>query len=159
MEVYHLTGQPLSTYRYKAGETDAAALYKPLSYGLTLAREVLYARLEQRVHAQLKAGLLEEVRRLFEAGYGPELSAMKGITYRQLLGYLRGDYDFDAAVALMVRDNRRYAKRQYTWCSMLTRAFIGLTLWRSAGCSPLPRIFPSAAGLDGANAGTAMSSC
>ncbi len=40
---------------------------------------------------------------------------MKGITYRQLLGYLRGDYDFATAVALMVRDNRRYAKRQYTW--------------------------------------------
>lgn len=115
LEVHQLTGRPLSSYDYKPGEGARPAPYRALIYGLTLSREVLNARLEQRVHAQLAAGLLEEVRRLYESGYGPELSAMKGITYRQLVGYLRGDYDFDTAVELMVRDNRRYAKRQYTW--------------------------------------------
>ncbi len=125
LEVYHLTGRPLSTFQYKTkggeqagrhlddGEPDQR--YRPLFFGLTLPREVLYQRLAQRVSTQLDAGLLDEVRRLYEHGYGPELSAMKGITYRQLLGYLRGDYDFATAVELMVRDNRHYAKRQYTW--------------------------------------------
>jgi len=115
LEVYELTGRPLSSYDYKPGEGARSGPYRALMYGLMLPREVLNERLEKRVHAQLAAGLLEEVRRLYEAGYGPELPAMKGITYRQLVGYLRGEYDFEAAVELMVRDNRRYAKRQYTW--------------------------------------------
>ena len=115
LEVHHLTGRPLSSYEYKPGDGGKTSLYHSLMYGLTLPREILNERLEQRVHAQLEAGLLEEVRGLYEAGYGPDLSAMKGITYRQLLGYLREEYDFDTAVELMVRDNRRYAKRQYTW--------------------------------------------
>lgn len=114
LEVHHLTGRPLSTFAYKAG-ADKPAPYRPLLFGLTMPREILNERLAQRVHTQLAAGLLEEVRRLYEGGYGPELSAMKGITYRQLVGYLRGEYDFATAIELMVRDNRRYAKRQYTW--------------------------------------------
>jgi len=115
LEVYELTGRPVSSYDYKPGERARPGPYRALQYGLMLPREVLNERLEWRVHAQLKAGLLEEVRRLYEGGYGPDLPAMKGITYRQLVGCLRGDYDFDTAVELMVRDNRRYAKRQYTW--------------------------------------------
>ena len=115
LEVYELTGRPVSSYEYKPGEGARPGPYRALMYGLTLPREVLNERLEKRVHAQLAAGLLEEVRRLYEGGYGPDLPAMKGITYRQLVGYLRGEYDFDTAVELMVRDNRRYAKRQYTW--------------------------------------------
>jgi tRNA dimethylallyltransferase len=115
LEVYELTGRPVSSFEYKPGDGARPGPYRALMYGLTLSREILNERLEKRVHAQLEAGLLEEVRRLYEGGYGPDLSAMKGITYRQLVGYLRGDYDFDTAVELMVRDNRRYAKRQYTW--------------------------------------------
>jgi len=115
LEVYELTGRAVSSYIYKPGESAGCGPYRALMYGLKLPREALNERLEKRVHAQLGAGLLEEVRRLYEGGCGPELPAMKGITYRQLLGYLRGDYDFDTAVELMIRDNRRYAKRQYTW--------------------------------------------
>ncbi|HEY3417392.1 MAG TPA: tRNA (adenosine(37)-N6)-dimethylallyltransferase MiaA [Armatimonadota bacterium] len=114
LEVYELTGRPLSSYQYRP-EVGEEGPYRAEQYGLTLPREMLRDRLEQRVHAQLAAGLLEEVRRLYAAGYDPELPSMKGITYRQLLGYLRGDYDFQTAIELMVRDNRRYAKRQLTW--------------------------------------------
>jgi tRNA dimethylallyltransferase len=115
LEVYQLTGRPLSSYQYKPGDAAPHGPYRPLLYGLTMPREQLYERLARRVHTQLDAGLLEEVRRLYEHGYAPELSAMKGITYRQLLGYLSGAYDFSTAIELMVRDNRRYAKRQCTW--------------------------------------------
>ena len=115
LEVFETTGRPLSSYAYKPGDGAHPGPYRPLLYGLTLPREILYERLERRVHAQLEAGLLEEVRRLYDGGYGPELSSMKGITYRQLVGYLRGEYDFQTAIDLMVRDNRRYAKRQFTW--------------------------------------------
>lgn len=115
LEVFHLTGRPVSSFDYKPGETSPNSPYRPLFFGLTLPREILHDRLAQRVQTQLDAGLLEEVRGLYDGGYGPELSAMKGITYRQLVGYLRGEYDFATAMSLMVRDNRRYARRQYTW--------------------------------------------
>lgn len=115
LEVYELTGTPLSAFEYKPGAAARPGPYRPLLFGLTLPRAELYARLATRVETQLQAGLLEEVRRLYEGGYGPELPAMKGITYRQLVGFLRGEYDFATAIELMVRDNRRYAKRQYTW--------------------------------------------
>jgi tRNA dimethylallyltransferase len=115
LEVYELTGRPVSSFQYKPGEGSQPSPYRPLMYGLSVPRDILYDRLERRVHQQLEAGLLEEVRRLDEAGYSPDLTSMKGITYRQLLGYLHGQYDFSTAIELMVRDNRRYAKRQYTW--------------------------------------------
>jgi tRNA dimethylallyltransferase len=115
LEVHALTGKPLSSFSYKPGEGGKPGPYRSLMYGLTMPREILYAGLERRVHTQLAAGLLEEVRRLYEAGYGQDLPAMKGITYRQLVGYLRDEYDFTTAIELMVRDNRRYAKRQFTW--------------------------------------------
>lgn len=114
LEVYQLTGRPRSSYQHKPGEGTPGP-YRPLLYGLTMPREILSERLAQRVQTQLQAGLLEEVTRLYEGGYGPELPAMKGITYRQLVGYLRGEYDLQTAIDLMVRDNRRYAKRQHTW--------------------------------------------
>ena len=115
LEVYALTGRPLSSFHYKPADAARPGPYRALYYGLTLPRDVLNARLETRVHDQLAAGLFEEVRRLYQAGYSPELSSMRGITYRQLAGHLQGEYDFDTAIELMVRDNRRYAKRQYTW--------------------------------------------
>jgi tRNA dimethylallyltransferase len=113
LEVHHLTGRPLSSFTHKPVEPTGP--YAPRFFGLAIPRETLNARLEARVQAQLEAGLLDEVRRLDAASYGPDLPAMKGITYRQLQGYLRGQYDFATAVELMVRDNRRYAKRQMTW--------------------------------------------
>lgn len=114
LEVHHLAGRPRSSFAHKPTEVCSGP-YIPLLYGLTLPREILHARLAERVQTQLQAGLLAEVRTLHEQGYGLELPAMKGITYRQLLGYLHGDYDFPTAVELMVRDNRRYARRQHTW--------------------------------------------
>jgi tRNA dimethylallyltransferase len=40
---------------------------------------------------------------------------MKALGYRQMAGYLAGDYDFEQAVRLLKRDTRRFAKRQLTW--------------------------------------------
>ena len=112
LEVHHLTGRPLSNFTWKPA-TDGP--YAPQIFGLTIARDILHERLATRIHQQLDAGLEAEVRRLVDAGYGPELTSMKGITYRQFGGYLRDVYDYDTAVELSIRDSRRYARRQYTW--------------------------------------------
>jgi tRNA dimethylallyltransferase len=78
-------------------------------------REALYAGLDARFEAMLAAGALGEVRALLDLGLDPQLPAMKAVAVRELAAHLRGDLDFDQAVAAAKRTTRRYAKRQMTW--------------------------------------------
>ncbi|MDO4860229.1 MAG: tRNA (adenosine(37)-N6)-dimethylallyltransferase MiaA, partial [Bacillota bacterium] len=41
--------------------------------------------------------------------------SMKGIGYKEMIGYIHGEYDFEEAVRLIKRNTRHYAKRQMTW--------------------------------------------
>jgi tRNA dimethylallyltransferase len=50
-----------------------------------------------------------------DRGYGRHLGSMKGLGYKQMAGYLAGDYDYDEAVSRLKRDTRHFAKRQMTW--------------------------------------------
>ena len=40
---------------------------------------------------------------------------MQGLGYREMLGYLKGEYDLERAVYLIKRNTRHFAKRQLTW--------------------------------------------
>ena len=60
-------------------------------------------------------GLVEEVKRLLEMGYPPEIKPMQALGYRHMVQYLMGCLSFDEAVRTLKRDHRRYAKRQMTW--------------------------------------------
>jgi tRNA dimethylallyltransferase len=83
--------------------------------GLRQARPVLNRRLADRARLMVTRGMMDEVRRLLEAGYDERLPAMGGIGYRQFCAVLAGRLGPDDALSLMVRDTRRYAKRQMTW--------------------------------------------
>ncbi len=96
-------------------ERAAAPRYRIVGIGLTAPRPALYATLDARVDRMLADGLLDEVRALLAAGYGPDLPAMRGIGYRHLGPVVREGRSVQAAVAAMKRDTRRYAKRQWTW--------------------------------------------
>lgn len=113
LEVYRLSGRPLSDAlrEHAFGESSFA----PLLIGLTREREALYRRIDDRVDEQLAKGLLEETRRLLAKGYGRDLGSMKGLGYRQMAGYLAGEYPYEEAVRLLKRDTRHFAKRQLTW--------------------------------------------
>lgn len=113
LEVYYLTGQPLSEAHrlHRFRETS----YRVLLIGLTMDRPSLYARIDDRVRRELDKGLVEETRRLLANGYHRELGSMKSLGYRQIAGFLHGEYSFDEAVRRLKRDTRRFAKRQYTW--------------------------------------------
>jgi tRNA dimethylallyltransferase len=102
----------------QARSTDwatAAPPFKLLMVGLRQARAALDGRLADRVRAMVAGGMMDEVRRLREAGYGTTLPAMGGIGYRQLAAVLEGALAEAEAIRLMIRDTRRYAKRQMTW--------------------------------------------
>lgn len=113
LEVHALTGMPISHFHRTAGTTEVA--YHVRLFGLTMSRPALYASIETRVDKQIESGLVEEVRGLLEKGYSPDLPAMKGLGYKQVAGYLRGEYDLRTAIDLLKRDTRRFAKRQFTW--------------------------------------------
>ncbi|SCZ01122.1 tRNA (adenosine(37)-N6)-dimethylallyltransferase MiaA [Alkaliphilus peptidifermentans] len=83
--------------------------------GLTRDREELYDRINQRVDIMVKQGLVEEVQFLLDKGYSRDLTAFKGLGYKEIIGYLKGEYSLDAAIETLKRDTRRYAKRQLTW--------------------------------------------
>jgi len=57
----------------------------------------------------------KEVEHLLSKGYAKDLPAMQSIGYRHMLGCLNGEWDRETATAALVRDTRRYAKRQMTW--------------------------------------------
>jgi len=113
LEVHALTGLPISHFHRTAGTSEVA--YHARMFGLTMSRPALYESIEQRVDQQIRAGLVEEVRALLDKGYSPGLPAMKGLGYKQIAGYLMGEYDLETALELLKRDTRRFAKRQFTW--------------------------------------------
>ncbi|HEY5626680.1 MAG TPA: tRNA (adenosine(37)-N6)-dimethylallyltransferase MiaA [Nitrospira sp.] len=113
LEVYQLSGQPMSEFQRRHGFSDRP--FTALVVGLDCDRAVLYRRIEERIDWQLANGLLEETRRLLAQGYRRETSAMKGLGYRQISAYLAGEYDWAEMVRLFKRDTRHFAKRQMTW--------------------------------------------
>lgn len=113
LEVHMLTGLPISHFHKIAGTTEAAC--HVALFGLSVSRPALYENIEDRVDRQISASLVEEVRGLLDKGYSPNLPSMKGLGYKQIVGYLLGDYDLKTAICLLKRDTRRFAKRQLTW--------------------------------------------
>ena len=89
--------------------------YDAVFFVFTMDRERLYARIDERVDGMVQAGLIEEVRRLQDAGLTAEDVSMQGIGYRQILRALDGEYSMEEAIRLIKRDSRHFAKRQLTW--------------------------------------------
>ena len=105
-----VTGKPIS-----ALQQATPPPYRILRIGLTRSREALYARIDQRIDAMLQRGLLEEVRGLMDAGYTPQLPALTGLGYRQMIHYLQGELSFEEAVAAIKHQTRRFVHQQNTW--------------------------------------------
>ena len=80
--------------------------------GLTMPREELYRRIDQRVLDMMDRGLLEEVRSLVPYRDCP---ALQTVGYKELFDYLDEKTTLDEAVRLIQRNTRHYAKRQMTW--------------------------------------------
>lgn len=114
LEVYHQVGRPLSELHaeHRFAEPPKGAYFL---VGLRRDREDLYQRIEQRVESQIARGLVEETSRLLSAGFSPKLPSMRGLGYKQMTRYLRGEQTREEAIATLKRDTRHYAKRQITW--------------------------------------------
>lgn len=113
LEVYHVTKKPFS--QSASGIDKSTLRYQTVYLALTMNREQLYQRINERVDQMLKEGWLDEVKELLANGADKKALAMQGLGYRQLAAYLSGDYSLERAVELIKRDTRHFAKRQLTW--------------------------------------------
>ena len=113
LEVYVLTGRPLSAHFADTRPPLPGLVLTAIA--LRLPSDVLGERLARRVDEQFARGVVGEVRDLLAAGVPRTAHPFTGLVYRQVLEHLDGVRDEGATRALIVRENRRYARRQLIW--------------------------------------------
>lgn len=84
-------------------------------WALTMDRQRLYRRIDERVDAMVRDGLVDEVRALREAGLDGSVTAGQAIGYKEVFDYLDGTCSLAEAVETVKARSRRYAKRQLSW--------------------------------------------
>jgi tRNA dimethylallyltransferase len=110
LEVALVSGRPISELQRKTPPP-----YDICQIGLYRERADLYARIDARVERMMAEGLLAEVERLRERGYGRQLPAMSSLGYQQLWAYLDGEMSLEEAVTRIKFETHRFARHQATW--------------------------------------------
>lgn len=112
LEIYEITGKPPSEH-YRNQKTEAPFPHKV--FVLSLERENLYRRINERVDMMIADGLVEEVQTLIDSGLRKDLDNLLTLGYQEVVIYLDGQCSYDEMVENIKRNTRRYAKRQLTW--------------------------------------------
>ncbi|WP_246369567.1 tRNA (adenosine(37)-N6)-dimethylallyltransferase MiaA [Saccharibacillus deserti] len=112
LEIHKLTGETLSERLAKQKKTTP---YDLCLIGLTMDRQMLYNRIEERIDQMMDSGLIEEVQALRDRGYTPDMVSMQGLGYKEIWPYLEGTCSLEEAVYRLKRDTRHFAKRQLSW--------------------------------------------
>lgn len=113
VEFYKTTGKPISVHQEETKQKISR--YEPQMFMIDYDREVLYDRINRRVHIMLEQGLIDEVRSLLDMGCTADMQSMQGIGYKEVIEHLNGTISLDECIAAIQQNSRRYAKRQLTW--------------------------------------------
>lgn len=114
LEVYFQTGERLSIRQQDRGAAPEF-VSRIATFVIEPPRDELYALIDRRTEAHFGNGLLEEVRRLRQAGIADSTNALGSHGYRRVCEYFRGERSLASAVERTKQDVRNYAKRQLTW--------------------------------------------
>jgi tRNA dimethylallyltransferase len=109
LEVSISTGQPFSSFRKS---NKAKRPFDIIKIGLEMERPKLYERIDQRMDQMINDGLFEEAIKFKDYQH---LNALQTVGYKEIFGYMNGEYTRDESIRLLKRNSRRYAKRQLTW--------------------------------------------
>jgi len=109
LEVCLITQKPFSWQRKKKPLN-----IKFLQLGLSLPRQKLYQKIDQRVDKMIKEGLIDETKKLITK-YSPELPSMSGIGYKEIIRYLNKEINLEEAKKLIKYRTHRLARQQITW--------------------------------------------
>lgn len=112
LTLYQRSGVPQSK---QEAQQNHEMVYDALIVSTDMDREVLYNRINKRVEMMFDEGLVDEVTGLLKHGVTFDDQCMKGIGYREFEPYFNGESSVEDVKAMIQRNSRRYAKRQYTW--------------------------------------------
>ena len=113
LEYYKVTGKLIS--EHNKAEREKPSVFDSRFFVLNDERDFLYKRIDLRVDKMMEAGLLEEVRKLYESGISRDAVSMQSLGYRQLLEHLYGECSLEEAIYQIKLQTRHFAKRQITW--------------------------------------------
>jgi tRNA dimethylallyltransferase len=103
---------------YYRNASPAASEFTPLhslNIGLLIDRELRRKKISERLIARLSEGMIDEVRRLIDAGVKPEDLIYYGLEYKYLTLYVTGRMRYDEMVSQLEIAIHQFAKRQMTW--------------------------------------------
>jgi tRNA dimethylallyltransferase len=109
LEICIGTGKPYSSFLNKS---QSKRSFQSVPLAIMAERKIIYDRIDQRVDAMMRHGLLKEAKSLY---VHRELNALQTVGYKELFRYLNGDWDLETAVSEIKKNTRRFAKRQMTW--------------------------------------------
>ena len=109
LEICTMTGRTYTSFRKREKK---ARPFRIVKIGLNRDRAELYERINARVDAMTKQGLLQEAQSLYQQR---EQNAMNTVGYKELFDYLDGRWSLDEAVERIKGNTRRYARKQLTW--------------------------------------------
>jgi len=119
MEVYELTGRPISSFQT---EWDAPAQRHPAVWvGLAWDRDALNRRINARVKAMIAAGWVDEVRQLLGRFGRLSPTAAEATGYAELIRHVRGEISLEDAVEQIKIATRQLARRQMKWFKRFTQ--------------------------------------
>ena len=101
--------------REKIFSETGLLIYDAFVIGLTMPREILYRRIDERTEKMFDAGLVDEVKKLLSQGVNPTSPPMCSIGYKEVVQYLQGNLTLDETISKVKQATRNFAKRQLTW--------------------------------------------
>lgn len=112
LEVWDLSGKPLSSFRGEGGLRGKIA-YRKL--GISWPKTVLHQRVAQRTAQMIEHGLIEEVRGLIASGYGDCKALQTAVGYKETLHFLNHCCSEDELINEINQNTRHLVKKQLTW--------------------------------------------
>ena len=113
LEVHHQVKRPITELQE---EYRGRGLPHPTRVmGIRRAQEDLYRRIDARVDEMFEAGIVGEVEALLEGEYPPGKEASQALGFKEIVGFLRGNYELAEAKELLKRNTRKFARKQLTW--------------------------------------------
>jgi len=117
LEIVTLTGEPFAA----ALPDEIESWQEVLEIGLRMDREILVAKLEQRVRGMWEKGMVEETKELISKGLRESVTAGYAIGYAQALAQLDGEITQERAIESTTKLTQKYARRQMSWFKRDTR--------------------------------------
>ena len=115
MEIYRITGQPMSTLIGQQQSTELPYRIIPIAL-VPSDRAVLHQRIATRFATMLKQGLVDELRALRKKyPLHPNMTSMRCVGYRQAWQFMEGEINDVELLETGIASTRQLAKRQLTW--------------------------------------------